>query len=316
MKDQSFADRLKLFRRNSLQLTQAQFALLVGMGVASINRYENGAPPSPAHTEYLNSVTNPEVLKSMLSGKEKLLGVETHGRLLKWVKNAMNASSLEATEQLLQQEKDKNLTGNRQFELERLKQMVIFFTQTGEWKTKLNKLLFYTDFLAYRILKKSISGTRYVKGHYGPIPDRQEQIYAGLLDGDVITEREEYVGPDGVPSVKLVATSSVPPSLFTYQEKQILRAVKNIFASMNASEIADYSHEEAAYKEPRLGEAISYSYASKLRELPGVSLTPRTLADLAREAIARIPEGTLDKSPTDAASKVDEVLYGGSGCKK
>lgn len=50
--------------------------------------------------------------------------------------------------------------------------MVIFFTYHGVLKTKLMKLLWYTDFLMYKKYKKSISGISYLKYKYGPVPKK------------------------------------------------------------------------------------------------------------------------------------------------
>ena len=55
MTSEKFANRLKSLRERDFQLTQAQFATLVGMGVATINRYENGTEPTDAYSHDFGS---------------------------------------------------------------------------------------------------------------------------------------------------------------------------------------------------------------------------------------------------------------------
>src|SRR5207302_260927 len=53
-------------------------------------------------------------------------------------------------------------------------------------KTKLNKLLFYADFLAYQKTGQSITGEEYVKQPFGPVPARAEQCLRALESGGAL----------------------------------------------------------------------------------------------------------------------------------
>src|SRR5690606_1570423 len=89
------------------------------------------------------------------------------------------------------------------FEKEKLAELVIFFARESEkdrlfGSTKLNKLLFLADFLAYGYLGKPITGARYIHKKRGPTPSpdeflpvREDLIANGRLN---IIEEETYYG--------------------------------------------------------------------------------------------------------------------------
>ena len=79
-------------------------------------------------------------------------------------------------------------SGNRAFSLEKMAAMIshIASATTDLYKTKLNKLLFYADFINYNSFGHSISGSRYVHLPYGPVPDGYEDTLDTLNHYGVI----------------------------------------------------------------------------------------------------------------------------------
>lgn len=64
-------------------------------------------------------------------------------------------------------------SGFRKPSFERLSEMVVFFSHTlPSYKTKMNKLLFYADFLAFRESGLSISVATCKAIPYGPVPEK------------------------------------------------------------------------------------------------------------------------------------------------
>jgi len=69
----------------------------------------------------------------------------------------------------------------------KLTEMIVFFAQELPcYKTKMNKLLFYTDFVMFRQNGQSISGARYKAISYGPVPNSFESIFESLAKQNVI----------------------------------------------------------------------------------------------------------------------------------
>src|SRR3989344_1196674 len=60
-------------------------------------------------------------------------------------------------------------------------------------KTKLNKLMYYFDFISYRDNKKSATGDQYVHQEYGPVPSKIDDVIISLKsDGVIGTEAVPY----------------------------------------------------------------------------------------------------------------------------
>ena len=61
--------------------------------------------------------------------------------------------------------------------------------------TKLNKILFFSDFLAFKKFGKSITGQTYRKLDFGPAPARMQDVRDELIrDGDAARQKTELDG--------------------------------------------------------------------------------------------------------------------------
>ena len=301
---------LRSFREDVLELSQAQFAALVGMGVASINRIENGAEPTPAHRLLLDGLRESANLLRALEGKEVELGAANVARVRRVAEKLLGESELRALAKYQELYHSDSTSGGRRFELEKLSEMVKFFCIEGEWKTKLNKLLFYSDFLAFRESGQSISGTRYVVGTFGPIPDRHEKLYSALCESGGLEAREEFVPGSGQPVEKLYAQGQVDRRKFSILELSIMERVKLFFLGKSAKFVADYSHEEEFYKQGQLGDSISYEVAQTFRPLALSEVKVSSLGELAARAAQKVPVEAWNELPRDGAKNIDRELYG------
>ena len=155
-------------------------------------------------------------------------------------------------------------TGYRAFSLEKMAAMVSYFaSRTSDlYKTKLNKLLFYADFINYHLNGHSISGSRYVHLPYGPVPEGYEETletlnHYGVIDVSKQNSADLITGGDNSANDFLNA-----------EERRSLDWVLESFGSMSASQLTEMSHRERAYKNTRTGEEIAYEYAKFLAKLP------------------------------------------------
>lgn len=301
---------LRSFREDVLELSQAQFAVLVGMGVASINRIENGAEPTPAHRLLLDGLREPANLLRALEGKEAELGEANVARIRRIAERLLGASELRTLAKHQELYHSNATSGGKQFELEKLTEMVKFFCLEGEWKTKLNKLLFYSDFFAFREGGHSISGTRYVVGTFGPIPDRQEKLYGALCESGSLEAREEFIQGSGQPVERLFTQGQFDRRKFSSIELSIMERVKRFFLGKSAKFVADYSHEEEFYKQGQLGDAISYEIAGALKPIEPIEVLAPSLGELAARASRNVPAEAWNELPADGAKNIDRELYG------
>ncbi|RLB06273.1 MAG: hypothetical protein DRG59_08070 [Deltaproteobacteria bacterium] len=155
----------------------------------------------------------------------------------------------------------------RQFNAAKLIHMIIFFgTMCRLNKTKLNKLLFYADFLHYKEHGKPISNVPYVKLPHGPAPESYNAIL-GILEGTGHIEITEVVlnKGKGVIEEQITAVRPFDQKLFDEKELEILRKVALHLGGKTGAELSELAHNEPFWEEHGLGKPIDYELAKKLK---------------------------------------------------
>jgi hypothetical protein len=123
-------------------------------------------------------------------------------------------------------------------------------------KTKLNKILFYVDFLAYGIFGRPVTGATYQRRPYGPVPREISYVRNSLLESG---EAEvQYVERFGLTQERLIAKRPPNLSLFTQAEKQHVDAVIRALWNRNGIEASELSHREPGWKLARERQTIPY----------------------------------------------------------
>jgi hypothetical protein len=155
-------------------------------------------------------------------------------------------------------------SGRRPFSFEKLAAMMSYAVSRGHdiSRTKLNKLLFYADFVNYFLHGQSISGSRYIHNPYGPVPEYyREALEVMSADNRLQTERTR--GHD-----ELISSGPEVLDVLTILEIASLGWVLENFDSLTAHALSDLSHEEKAFRFTKLGEFIPYEFARYFRRLP------------------------------------------------
>lgn len=149
------------------------------------------------------------------------------------------------------------------FHEEKLAELIVFFTKHSQddrlfGSTKLNKLLWAADFLAYGYMGQSITGARYIHQERGPtpapeqfMPVRDSLIRSGRLR---IEEEETYRGTMRRP----VTDSDPDETLFEDGELDLCRDLLEDFGRMSNREVSKWSHDFPGWRYSRLGEEIPY----------------------------------------------------------
>jgi uncharacterized phage-associated protein len=175
----------------------------------------------------------------------------------------------EAAEELMEDEPlvADAFSGHRVFSFEKLAALIAYIGAHAEdlYKTKLNKLLFYADFVHFYLHGTSISGSRYLHLPHGPVPERYETILATLADAGVVGIQK------GQGYEIVVSEDDVFPGKLSREESATVDWVLENFGRMTTAQIREFSHAEKAYKYTRLGEPIAYQYAHHLKRLPLVA---------------------------------------------
>lgn len=136
------------------------------------------------------------------------------------------------------------------FQSRKFKEMVLYFSKRGQdaglviGATKLNKLLFFSDFSAYWSLGEPISGARYQKLERGPaarefVPMRNEMLAHGEVQWKAKQETE-------LDDVLLPISTPDPASVFSREELAVMDKVFEELRPFNAEAVSDYSHHRSA----------------------------------------------------------------------
>jgi hypothetical protein len=122
--------------------------------------------------------------------------------------------------------------------------------------TKLNKALWYSDTLAYRLIGKSITGAAYVKREYGPVPKSILPALRELeADGRLVIRMSPHYNRQ-----KRDFIAITPPNfaIFSEVERSIIDDVVSwICDHHTATSISDLSHDEI-WRAAQEGEEIPY----------------------------------------------------------
>ncbi|MXV79596.1 MAG: DUF4065 domain-containing protein [Chloroflexi bacterium] len=154
---------------------------------------------------------------------------------------------------------------------------------------KLNKILFYADFAAYRQLREPITGATYRKLSEGPAPRELLPARRALIDsGRIEMEERTYFGFVQKRPVPLPG-STADTSLFSERELDVVDETIAFFLGKSAREVSDYSHREPGWMLTEDLEDIPYQTAHLSAE-PLDQETELHALEIARELIASRPE--------------------------
>lgn len=141
--------------------------------------------------------------------------------------------------------------------------LVLYFannTSARLYKTKLNKLLFYTQFLYYNKYHEDLLETDFICDYFGP----------AIEDIDSFLEEVESIGliklENTVYGKFINAEYNLLDENYTKEELLILNKVANKFDKFSASQISEYSHDEPLWINTNIKEIIPLESANELNE--------------------------------------------------
>lgn len=128
--------------------------------------------------------------------------------------------------------------------------------------TKLNKLLYYLDFISYRDKKKPVTGDIYIHLDYGPVPENIDLVLAKLkASGTIDVEIVEYKGGF---TFNYKATKDPIIEGFDEYEKKLLENICKEFELWNTDKIVEQTHLEAPWFYSKPYDPVDYSYAKDI----------------------------------------------------
>jgi len=258
--------------REKYGVSQRAFSRILGWGEVTIHRYETGALQDRSHNDALVLLENPDNMKTLLENNKNKINskdyVKIRANLQKLIKDDIDKTLEENITKKYFNETLDEYCGYSQFNYEKFVNMILFFAINIKrlFKTKLMKLLFYSDFVNFQNNTLSITGLKYIKNYYGPTPIKYELLLGELFE-KYITYQIEYVktSKDNVEEYEFIKPLEKPSmNIFSQEEINSMEEVLNTFKHLSSEEITQYSHKEEAWTKAKNKEIISYEYARNL----------------------------------------------------
>jgi Protein of unknown function (DUF4065) len=147
---------------------------------------------------------------------------------------------------------------------ERLKELILYVSDRCELHprfgaTKLNKILFYADFVAYAKLGRPITGTEYQRLPQGPAPRRLLPLKAQLIANREAVEREKHVYSRI--QKRIIPLREADLSRFTADEISIVDRVIGALEGKSADDVSELSHQFPGWELAEDRETIPYHTA-------------------------------------------------------
>ena len=197
----------------------------------------------------------------LVENLEELFDPEDYAKVLRLVKESREIELSTDTDRLFYEGTQRSIyNGFGEFNHRKVEEMVRFFVKEGtSFPTKLNKAMFYADFLNYRNNGLSISGLRYQAIHYGPVPVHYSTLYdhiPGLVKNSLFRDGMEAT---------VFSCSECDLSVFNEKEIATLRRVAKAIGPLSVKEIVEKSHKEPSWQSHYKDmEIIPYSEAYQL----------------------------------------------------
>ena len=128
---------------------------------------------------------------------------------------------------------------------ERLAEMILYISQKCQTdsnfgSTKLNKILFFADFMSFQQRGKPITGTSYMRLGFGPVPSRLLPVRAKLKQESALVMQHVYSGT--YTQKRPVAMRPAKLSMFDGDDINFVNFIIDTVEGHNAKTISDMSH--------------------------------------------------------------------------
>lgn len=236
--------------REQYGLSAAKMSVILGFGANQYRLYEEGEVPSESNGKMIRSAMNPKVFLDLVRSSRHQLTEREFAKITAKVEEVV--AQLEG-QQDEQREAERLFRSGRglangfaPLSTSRLKNLMLYVLERmGEtFQTKMNKVLFYIDFMSYRERGIAISGLAYQAIEFGPVPQRWDRVYSAF---DEVQEKLRLV--QGQECVSLLANGEADMSGFSADEMAVIDEVCEKLKKLTSRAATKLSHEEPAWKD-------------------------------------------------------------------
>lgn len=160
------------------------------------------------------------------------------------------------------------MAGGREYDKTRFENLVLYLAvrssdDVGYGKVKLNKLLYRSDFEAYRLLGASITGEEYKAQELGPVAAHLPSLLK-RLEGTTLALEEVEAGPYMRKVPRVMEGHTPDTSVFSDAEMAIIDRTLEELRPHGGKSVSDWSHETSVgwrVKKEETNKLIAYSSA-------------------------------------------------------
>lgn len=237
--------------RRQYGLSATKMAEVLDFGVNSYRNYELGEMPSQANAKLIRLAARPERFEEFVAEKWDLFSSSQQQRLQDRIASLKQADGLRPVFSYLWNHhlEPSEFTGFVKPDLAKVTQFVLYFAERARpLKTRLNKLLFFADFLHFKRTGQAISGCNYRAIPYGPVPSHFHELF-GMLESQGAVDIQEELFGSGHVGERFVAMRAADLSLFSPTEQACMEQVLWHFEGLRTRDLIEVSHQELAWKE-------------------------------------------------------------------
>ena len=126
-------------------------------------------------------------------------------------------------------------------------------------ETVLYKLLYFSDFNYYELYEEHLTGAKYRKLPYGPVPQKLDSIVLQMINkGQLQRVKTEY---HGYPQTRYLPLVKADLTGLKASEKEVIDRVIQQLSDWSAAAISNYSHKDMPWLASKEGEEINYELA-------------------------------------------------------
>ena len=126
-------------------------------------------------------------------------------------------------------------------------------------ETVLYKLLYFADFNYYELYEEHLTGAKYRKLPYGPVPQKLDTIIGQMIEkGQLQRVKTAY---RGYPQTRYLPLEKADLAELRASEKEIIDRVIEQMSDWSAAAISNYSHKDMPWLASKEGEEINYELA-------------------------------------------------------
>lgn len=240
-----FPDEIKAIRQR-YGLNYSQISKILGFGANQYAKYEGGEVPSESNGKMIATIRNKDVMLGLLKSCKDIFQKSEYEKILTSIILSEDQEDQSSPLQKIIYGGCQRsiLNGYGEQNIAKLFDMVKYIINVhGEiFPTKLNKLMFYSDFCNYRKTGQSISGLQYRALNFGPVPEHYATIYDNIPDLE-----KKLIEAHGMVSTLFTCSSYSNFDALSSSEKETIDYVVGKLKTFNVSNIIEASHKEKGW---------------------------------------------------------------------